>query len=216
MGYKKTDKCIAKAFDDERLFVLMARDEHAPFAIIEWIKLSLYKQPLSQLIEALECAHAMANREGPDLRARLYEAKVLAEREEYLREKAADKNELRPTTYGAKSALEVLEQERRDKNLKLLQAEGRRRHAIGCLDSKILKRHARDEYEKQKAEAERQITGLRQELGMTPMRDDVLRAQTTRLTELPFGTDRVNQTCASCDKTVITLFDGLCSECNPL
>lgn len=169
MGYKRTDKCIAKAFDDERLFVLMARDEYAPFAIIEWIKHSLHKQPLSQLIEALTCAHAMANREGPDLRARIYEAKVLAEREKYLREKAADPNELRPSTYGAKEALDDF-----------------RSNFFG--------------------------------------RSADIKAQATRLTDLPFGTDRekaiVNEkgpeTCTSCGKQVNTLFDGLCSECHPI
>ncbi len=32
MGYKKDDPCIQKAFDDERLFVLMTRDNTAPEA----------------------------------------------------------------------------------------------------------------------------------------------------------------------------------------
>lgn len=56
MAYKGNDKCIKNAFDDEKLFVLMARDNTAPQVIIEWIKLNLDKQPIEKLTEALECA----------------------------------------------------------------------------------------------------------------------------------------------------------------
>lgn len=67
MGYKKypeghrlaTDECWAKAFDDEMLFILMARDFTAPEVVIEWIKLNLHKQPPEKLKEAFECAMEM-------------------------------------------------------------------------------------------------------------------------------------------------------------
>lgn len=62
MGYKKTDKCIKKAFDDERLFVLMTRDATAPIVVMEWVKLNLTLQPREKLIEALDCAIEMSNR----------------------------------------------------------------------------------------------------------------------------------------------------------
>jgi hypothetical protein len=61
MGYKKTDKCIEKAYDDERLFVLMARDPQAPEVIIKWIAHSLGNQPDAKIREALECAIEMQN-----------------------------------------------------------------------------------------------------------------------------------------------------------
>lgn len=69
MGYKKNDKCIQKAFDDERLFVLMTRDATAPRLVIEWIKENLDKQPEAKLREAFECALEMQRR-GPDIRDR--------------------------------------------------------------------------------------------------------------------------------------------------
>lgn len=59
MSYKGTDKCISKAFDDEMLFVLMARDETAPATVLEWIKLNIGKQPEEKLREAFECAMEM-------------------------------------------------------------------------------------------------------------------------------------------------------------
>lgn len=62
MGYKATDPCLEKALDDERLFVLMTRDETAPDVIMEWIRLNLGKQPKEKLIEALECALEMRER----------------------------------------------------------------------------------------------------------------------------------------------------------
>ena len=63
MGYKNNDPCIQKAFDDERLFVLMTRDEKAPEVVIEWIKQSIRTQPPEKLHEALDCAIEMANRQ---------------------------------------------------------------------------------------------------------------------------------------------------------
>ena len=59
MGYKKDDPCIKKAYDDERLFVLMARDWAAPFVIIDWIRNSIGSQPREKLHEALDCAIEM-------------------------------------------------------------------------------------------------------------------------------------------------------------
>lgn len=62
MGYKKDDPCIQKAFDDERLFVLMTRDETAPEVVMEWIKLNIHKQPEAKLREAFDCAMEMKSR----------------------------------------------------------------------------------------------------------------------------------------------------------
>jgi len=62
MGYKKNDPCLTKAFDDERLFILMTRDETAPTVVVEWIKLNLWAQPPEKLHEALDCAIEMAKR----------------------------------------------------------------------------------------------------------------------------------------------------------
>jgi hypothetical protein len=65
MGYKKDDKCIQKAFEDESLFVLMARDHTAPEVVVEWIKMNLYSQSAAKLHEALDRALKMAGeREG--------------------------------------------------------------------------------------------------------------------------------------------------------
>lgn len=59
MGYKNNDPCIAKALDEERLFVLMTRDNVAPEVVVEWIKLSIRTQPPEKLHEALDCAIEM-------------------------------------------------------------------------------------------------------------------------------------------------------------
>lgn len=64
MGFKKDDPCIRKAFPDERLFVLMARDHTAPGVICEWIKRNLGNQPPEKLHEALDCALEMYERCG--------------------------------------------------------------------------------------------------------------------------------------------------------
>lgn len=69
MGYKKTDRCIEKAFDDERLFVLMARDPTAPLVIARWIELNQGIQPESKLIEAALCMKEMLER-GSEFRKR--------------------------------------------------------------------------------------------------------------------------------------------------
>lgn len=59
MGYKKDDKCLQKAFDDERLFVLMTRDITSSHVVVEWIKLNIGVQPPEKLHEALDCAIEM-------------------------------------------------------------------------------------------------------------------------------------------------------------
>lgn len=61
MGYKKDDPCIQKAFDDERLFVLMTRDFSACKVVMEWVKENIYIQPDEKLREAFECALEMKN-----------------------------------------------------------------------------------------------------------------------------------------------------------
>lgn len=62
MGFKKTDPCIHKAFDDEGLFVLMTRDSSSPRLVMEWIKENLTKQPKDKLREAFERALDMQDR----------------------------------------------------------------------------------------------------------------------------------------------------------
>ena len=64
MGYKNDDPCIKKAYDDERLFVLMTRDITAPKIVLEWIKENLDNQPDEKLREAFECALEMAKNQG--------------------------------------------------------------------------------------------------------------------------------------------------------
>jgi hypothetical protein len=59
MGYKNSDPCIKKAFEDEKLFVLMARDVTSPEVIMEWVKLNYNRQPIEKLVEAIECAKEM-------------------------------------------------------------------------------------------------------------------------------------------------------------
>ena len=57
------ESCLSKARDDERLFVLLARDAAAPVAIRAWVaeRLRLGKnQPEdAQILEALDCATRM-------------------------------------------------------------------------------------------------------------------------------------------------------------
>ncbi len=58
-----TGSCLNKAREDERLFVLLARDPAAPVAIRAWVKerLRLGKNTLNdtQVVEALDCADRM-------------------------------------------------------------------------------------------------------------------------------------------------------------
>lgn len=60
MGYKNDDSCIKKAFDNERLFVLMTRDPSASRVVVEWIKENISFQTKEKLHEALDCAIEMA------------------------------------------------------------------------------------------------------------------------------------------------------------
>lgn len=58
-----TASCLNKARDDERLFVLLARDPAAPVAIRAWVneRLRLGKNAPddAQIVEATECANRM-------------------------------------------------------------------------------------------------------------------------------------------------------------
>lgn len=62
MGYKHNDPCLTKAFEDERLFVLMARDPTAPQVIRIWAELNKLTQPAAKLREAEQCAQEMERR----------------------------------------------------------------------------------------------------------------------------------------------------------
>ena len=57
------ESCFNKARDNERLFVILARDAAAPVAIRAWVaeRLRLDKNSASdpQILEALECARLM-------------------------------------------------------------------------------------------------------------------------------------------------------------
>lgn len=64
MGTKKDDWCLKKAFDDERLFILMTRDATAASVVGEWIKQNIGRQPRERLIEALDAAIEMHSRFG--------------------------------------------------------------------------------------------------------------------------------------------------------
>lgn len=59
MGYKKTDTCIQKAFDDEPLFVLMARDPMAYPTVMFWISLSESHHDGAKIEEAKQIATKM-------------------------------------------------------------------------------------------------------------------------------------------------------------
>jgi hypothetical protein len=75
MGYKLSDPCLKNAYNDEKLFVLMARDQSAPLVIMEWIKLNLTLQPREKLIEALDVAIEMTNRRIEFIERKSAEAK---------------------------------------------------------------------------------------------------------------------------------------------
>ena len=68
------DSCFNKARDNERLFVLLARDAAAPVAIRAWVeeRIRLRKNTATdpQIVEALECARLMEieRRESEDSR----------------------------------------------------------------------------------------------------------------------------------------------------
>lgn len=75
MGYKKSDPCLTKAFSDELLFILMARDPSAPQVIMKWIEMNINTQPKEKLQEALATAIAMGKRQK-EFRQRADEEKV--------------------------------------------------------------------------------------------------------------------------------------------
>jgi hypothetical protein len=60
---ERPGSCWNKAHDDERLFVLLGRDEAAPTAIRAWIderiKIGKNVPGDAQIMEALECAQLM-------------------------------------------------------------------------------------------------------------------------------------------------------------
>lgn len=64
---KKKDElargCMARAYDDEETFVLLSRDEVAPFAIEEWVQMrisaGLNEKGDRQMSEALDRARKM-------------------------------------------------------------------------------------------------------------------------------------------------------------
>ncbi len=88
MGYKKTDPCLTKAYDDEKIFVLMTRDTTAPEVVMEWIKLNLHKQPKEKLIEAFECALEMVDRQSTIMR------RVEIDRKEWARQMSIGQDEI--------------------------------------------------------------------------------------------------------------------------
>lgn len=51
--------CLAKAKDNEMLFVLRAQDASAPIVVLEWIKLNFNTCPTNKLREAFECCLEM-------------------------------------------------------------------------------------------------------------------------------------------------------------
>jgi len=57
--YKGNDPCLVKAYDDEPIFVLLARDLHAPATILHWAGLSILGQPKAKIQEAVSWAIKM-------------------------------------------------------------------------------------------------------------------------------------------------------------
>lgn len=55
--------CLSRAKEDEMIFVLLARDAAAPFAIRQWaqerVRLGKNKADDGQILEALRCADQM-------------------------------------------------------------------------------------------------------------------------------------------------------------
>ncbi len=61
--------CLAKAKDDEMLFILRAQDETAPKVVLHWIAKNFDTAPEDKLREAFECAMEMKKypkRKKPD------------------------------------------------------------------------------------------------------------------------------------------------------
>lgn len=66
-----SESCLNKARDDERLFVLLARDPAAPVAIRAWvnerIRLGKNNPNDAQIVEALDCAARMEHERSASL-----------------------------------------------------------------------------------------------------------------------------------------------------
>jgi len=56
--------CLAKAGDDEMLFILRAQDMSLPKIVLEWMKLNFFNCPDDKLREAFECALEMKKHKG--------------------------------------------------------------------------------------------------------------------------------------------------------
>lgn len=56
--------CLAKAGEDEMLFILRAQDCSSPQVIIEWMKINFHHLPEAKLREAFECAMEMRKYKG--------------------------------------------------------------------------------------------------------------------------------------------------------
>ena len=59
--------CLAKADDDEMLFILRAQDKTAPKAILNWIANNIDTLPEDKAREAFECAMKMRKQRGRKL-----------------------------------------------------------------------------------------------------------------------------------------------------
>lgn len=55
MGFKNSDRCLAKVDDDEPIFVLRAQDESAPERILDWIGINRRSLTEEHLREAFQC-----------------------------------------------------------------------------------------------------------------------------------------------------------------
>lgn len=56
---KHTSRCLRKAYDDEPIFVLRAKDITSPSIIKQWVAQNIGTQPLEKLKIALELAIEM-------------------------------------------------------------------------------------------------------------------------------------------------------------
>ena len=57
--FKGNDSCLARARDDEPIFVLRAQDMFAPELVRKWAELAFQGTPALKIEEALACADAM-------------------------------------------------------------------------------------------------------------------------------------------------------------
>ena len=65
-----SESCFNRTRDDERIFILLARDQAAPVAIRAWVKerIRIGKNAITddQIIEALDCANRMERERAAD------------------------------------------------------------------------------------------------------------------------------------------------------